>query len=110
MQLMELIFLQAGGNQGIITLIFWGLIILVFWLFMIRPQAKRQREQRQFIDNLQKGQEVVTGSGLIGRINKIEGDIVTLDLGNKHFVRVLRSAISKEMTDALHAGEEKNKD
>ncbi len=107
---MDLILLQAAGNQGFTTLIFWGLIILVFWLFMIRPQAKRQREQRQFIDALEKGQEVVTGSGLIGRINKIEGEIVTLDLGNKHFVRVLRSAISKEMTDALHSNAQEKKD
>lgn len=107
---MDLILLQAAGNQGIMTLVFWGLIILVFWLFMIRPQAKRQREQRQFIDALEKGQEVVTGSGLIGRINKIEDDIVTLDLGNKHFVRVLRSAISKEMTDALHSSTQEKKD
>lgn len=97
-----LIMLQgAGGNAGLFNLIFFGLIILVFWLFIIRPQAKRQREQNQFLSQLQKGQTVVLASGIIGKINKIEGEIVTLEIGTKNYIRVLRSAISKEMTDAL---------
>lgn len=100
------IFLQGGGgNAGMFNLIFFGLIILVFWLFIIRPQAKRQREQNNFLNSLEKGQTVVTASGIIGKINKIEGDIVTVEVGTKNFIRVLKSAISKEMTDSMRKQE-----
>ncbi|MAT55456.1 MAG: preprotein translocase subunit YajC [Bacteroidetes bacterium] len=101
------IFLQGGGgNAGMFNLIFFGLIILVFWLFIIRPQAKRQREQNNFLSSLEKGQTVVTSSGIIGKINKIEGDIVTIEVGSKNYIRVLKSAVSKEMTDAMSKQEE----
>jgi len=91
-----------------VTLIFFGAMILIFWLFMIRPQAKKQREQRDFTQNLEKGQEVVTASGILGRINKVEDNVVSLEVGNKMYIRVTKSAISKEMTEALTSeGQEK---
>ncbi len=77
------------------------LILLVFYFFMIRPQAKKQKAQQRFVQNLKKGDEVVTQSGIIGRISKIEDGIVTLQVGQKDFLRVLRGTISKEMTDLL---------
>lgn len=101
---MGFIFLQAGGgagSAGIMNLIFIALIFVVFYFFMIRPQAKKQKEQRQFSESLEKGEEVVTASGIIGRINKIEGNIVTLEVGTKTYIRVTKNAINKEMTDAL---------
>lgn len=82
----------------------YGLLILlvaVMYFFFIRPQAKQQKEQQRFIDSLEKGKEVVTNSGLIGRILKIEDQIVTLELDQKTFVRVLRSSISKSMTETV---------
>jgi preprotein translocase subunit YajC len=101
------IFLQGSGNAGIFNLVFFGLIIAVFWLFIIRPQAKRQKEQNKFSNELEKGQEVVTSSGMLGRINKIEDNLITLEVGTKSYIRVLRSAISKEMTESLHGAEKK---
>jgi preprotein translocase subunit YajC len=96
------ILLQAGGNAGIYNLLFFGLIIVVFWLFIIRPQSKRQKEQAKFLNELEKGQDIVTASGMLGRINKIEGEIVTLEVGTKNFIRVTKGAISKEMTEGLY--------
>jgi preprotein translocase subunit YajC len=102
------ILLQAGsGNAGIFNMLFFGLIILVFWLFIIRPQTKRQKEQNKFAEALEKGQEIVTASGLLGRINKIEGEIVTLEVGTKTFVRITKGAISKEMTEQVYGSEKK---
>ena len=75
---------------------------------MIRPQSKKQKEQRQFMNDLEKGAEVVTASGIIGRINKIEDNIVTLEVGNKTYIRVTKTAINKEMTDSLTAPAEKS--
>lgn len=88
-------------------MLFFGLIIVVFWLFIIRPQAKRQKEQNQFAGALEKGQEVVTASGMLGRINKIEGEVVTLEVGTKTYIRVTKGAISKEMTEQVYGKEMK---
>jgi preprotein translocase subunit YajC len=86
---------------------FFAAMGIIFWLFLIRPQAKRQREQTDFIKNLTKGDEVVTASGIIGKINKIDGATITLEVG-KVFIPITRNAISKEMTDAYFSAENKD--
>lgn len=82
-------------------------IIVVFYFFMIRPQARKQKQQVSFMDSLQKGDEVVTNSGLIGKINKVEDNIITLQVDQKTFVRVLKGSINNEMTKSLSGKEEK---
>ena len=64
---------QQGGG-GMVQLVMMGAIILVFWLFMIRPQAKKAKDQKKFIDNMQKGDRIVTIAGIHGSINKINED------------------------------------
>ena len=99
-----MIFLQAsGGSGGIFQLLIFGAIFLVFWLFFIRPQAKKQKEQGNFVTNLEKGKEVVTGSGIVGKINKIDDRVVHLQVDQKTFLKVLKSSISKELTDGYNA-------
>ena len=78
------------------NLVIFGGMILFMYFFVIRPQQKRQKEHRNFIESLKTGMEVVTASGLIGRITAITDTIVTLDLGNTS-VRVLKSTISGEL-------------
>jgi len=97
---MSALFLQAAGGQYL-NLLFFALIFVVFYFFLIRPQAKKQKEQAKFVTNMQKGDEVVTSSGIIGRINKMEDDIITLEVANKVYIRLLKSAVSKEMTEAV---------
>src|SRR5687767_11382113 len=96
----SLYFLQAT-TPGLIGSL-WPLLLMfiVVFFFFIRPQAKKQKEQVKFLDALDKGEEVVTTSGIIGRINKIEGSIVTLAVSEKTFIRVTKGCISKEMTEA----------
>ena len=98
----SLFILQASGSAGGLIGSLWPLLLMfvVIFFFFIRPQAKKQKEQNQFLETLEKGEEVVTASGFIGRINKIEGPIVTLNIGEKTFVRVTKPSISKEMTEA----------
>jgi preprotein translocase subunit YajC len=104
----SLILLQAGSSGNpMISYVILGAMFLVFWLFIIRPQSKRQREQKQFNDSLQKGDEVVTASGILGRITKIEDNIITIEVATKVYLRVTRSAISKEMTESLYGGNQK---
>lgn len=103
---MEILLLQAGG-AGSMNLLFLGAMILIFWLFLIRPQAKKQREQKSFMESLGQNDQVVTASGILGRISKIEEEIVTLEVASKTYIRVTKNAISKEMTDAIY-GENKS--
>jgi preprotein translocase subunit YajC len=97
-----MLFLQAGGGMGqIVQFAPLLMILVVFYFFMIRPQMKRQKEQTAFADSLEKGKEVVTASGIIAKINKIEGQVVTLEVANNTYIRVTKASISKEMTEAF---------
>jgi len=106
------ILLQAAGSPSIIGSLFPLLLIfVVLYFFMIRPQAKKQKEQNKFIGGLEEGSEVVTNAGIIGRINKIEGEVITLQIDQKTFIRILKVALSKEMTDSYlsrHASKEES--
>lgn len=77
-------------NMGLI-----GLIVILFYLLLIRPQQKRFKEHSEMIAALKKGDKVVTGGGLIGKIDKIEqeNDEVVIDLGSGVKVTALRSTI-----------------
>ncbi len=99
---MVIYMLQAGGQAFSWNLIFMGLLIGVMYLFFIRPQAKKQKAQMKFLDEMKKGDEVVTGSGVIGKITKMDEKVVTLQISQKGFIDVLKSSISKEMTDAYY--------
>jgi preprotein translocase subunit YajC len=101
----SLIFLQSGA--GTLNFIFLGAMLLIFWLFLIRPQAKKQREQRGFMDGLKVDDEVVTNGGILGKIYKIESNIITLEVSNKTYIRVTKNVISKEMTDWLKSSSDK---
>jgi len=93
----------AGGGLG--PLIFLPLMILVFWLFFIRPQAKRQKNQKSFVDNLQRGDKVVTIAGIHGTINKINEDgTIMLEISPGSYVKMEKSSISMEMTSQLNKG------
>jgi len=86
-----------GGSSG--TLIMMGLMILVFWLFMIRPQAKKAKKQKEFINNLQKGDKIVTIAGIHGKVNKVADDgTLELEVSPGSYLKVERSAISLEWT------------
>jgi len=102
----SLILLQSS-NAGTLNFIFLGAMLLIFWLFLIRPQAKKQREQRTFMEGLKVDDEVVTSGGILGKIYKIETNIVTLEVSNKTYIRVTKNVISKELTDWLVSSTEK---
>jgi preprotein translocase subunit YajC len=86
-----------GGSSG--TLIMMGLMILVFWMFMIRPQAKKAKQQKQFINDLQKGDKVVTIAGIHGVINKVNDDgTIMVETSPGSYIKIEKSAISLEWT------------
>ncbi|TCS73420.1 protein translocase subunit yajC [Sulfuritortus calidifontis] len=56
-------------------------IFVLFWFMIIRPQMKRAKEQKKMQENLQKGDEVITAGGQLGKVTKIGDQYVTLDIG-----------------------------
>ena len=90
-----------GGSSG--TLIMMGLMILVFWMFMIRPQAKKAKQQKSFIENLQKGDKIVTIAGIHGTVNKVNEDgTLSLEINPGSYIKIEKSAISMEWTTQLN--------
>ena len=84
----------GGGIAGFLPLI---IILVVFWFFLIRPQMKQQKEHRQMVDALAKGDEVVTNGGLLGKINKVGDNFVLLEVAQNTEVKVQKSSISATM-------------
>ncbi len=94
---------QGGQGGGGFQFVFLGLMILVFWMFMIRPQAKKAKLQKQFLVNLQKGDKVVTIAGIHGTVNKINEDgTFMLEINPGSYIKMEKSAISMEMTANLN--------
>ena len=93
--------LQAGGSS--FQFIFLGLMILVFWLFFIRPKAKKAKQQKSFIENLQKGDKIVTIAGIHGTVNKVNEDgTLSLEINPGSYIKIEKSAISMEWTNQLN--------
>lgn len=106
--ILDVILLQAAGNSLIQSLPLF-VMILVIWFFFIRPQSNKAKEEQKFITELEKGMEVVTKSGMIGRINKIDDKEIQLQVDTKTFIRITRGAVSKELTDAFHTPADEKK-
>lgn len=96
--MIALILAQASGDGGgTFQFIFLAGIFLVFYFFMIRPQQKKQKQQKQFISEIQKGDRVVTIGGVHGKILSMDDDTVTLEI-DKGTMKVNKSALSLEAT------------
>lgn len=93
----------SGGGMGGFQFIFLGLMILVFWLFFIRPQAKKAKNQKKFIEDLQKGDKIVTIAGIHGTINKVNEDgTLSIEISPGSYIKIEKSAISMDWTAALN--------
>lgn len=98
---MSSILLQAaaGSNTSMIyNVLLWVGIIGIFYFFMIRPQQKKQKDQKSFVENLKKGDNVVTIGGLHGRIASVEGTTITLEVDRGVKMTFEKSSISREAT------------
>lgn len=70
-------------------------IFVVFYFLLIRPQQKRSREQRELLAALEKGNEVVTGGGIVGRISKLNEQYVTLEVAPNIEVTMQRGSVTQ---------------
>ena len=82
-----------GEPNPLITVVMFGGLFLFMYLVIIRPQRKRQKEHRSLVENLAKGDEVVTNSGILGKIAKIDGEYLVLDVSDTVELKFQRAAI-----------------
>ena len=100
----NLFFLQAaGGSAATMQLVLLGGMNLVFWLFMIRPQAKKAKAAKQVQENMQKGDKIVTIAGIHGTVNKVNEDgTLMLETSPGSYMKIEKSAISLEWTQNIN--------
>lgn len=82
-----------GGGSGFTSLIFLAAIFLVFYLFIIRPQSKKQKETQNKVAAMKKGDKLITSGGIVGIVNAIEDDSVMLEIDKDVKVKLLKNAI-----------------
>ena len=70
-----------------------AVIMFVFYFFLIRPQAKKQKEQISFLSTLKSGDQVITQSGILGKISSINEHIVNLEIANNVNIKILKSQV-----------------
>ena len=101
------IFIQtlaaAGANPGGATSILigiapWLLIFVIFYMLMIRPQQQRVKQHQAEIAAIKKGDEVITGGGLRGRVTKVSDDEVEVEIAQGVKVRAIKGTLSQVLT------------
>jgi preprotein translocase subunit YajC len=97
------VFLQTGSSNSSFSLILLGGMILVFWLFMIRPQAKKAKLAKQFQENMAKGDKIVTIAGIHGTVNKVNDDgTLMIETSPGSYLKIEKSALSMEWTQNIN--------
>lgn len=100
-----LILLQAtaGGPSSSYPILLLGGMILVFYFFMIRPQAKKAKDAKKFQENLQRGDKVVTIAGIHGTVNKVNDDgTISMEINPGSYIKMEKSAISIEWSQQIN--------
>ncbi len=88
---------QGGGNYQ--SLIMLALIMGIFYFFMIRPQQKKAKKQKQFRESLKKGDKIVTIGGIHGKIAQLNDTTAVIETEGGGKLRIERGAISQEFTE-----------
>lgn len=99
------ILLQAKGQSTDSFMIMMGLMLIVMYFFMIRPQQKKAKAQKAFIESLKKGDKVITTGGIHGKIVSLEATTAIIE-SETYKLKIERSAISSELSAPLNKVEE----
>ena len=99
----------AGGFGGLIPIV---LMFVIFYFLLIRPQQKRNKEHKEMITNLKKGDRIITNGGIYGRITGLDDTTLTVEIADRVRVKVVRgnvSALAQNAAQAAPAKKEKDK-
>ncbi len=85
---------QAEGGAGALGFLPFVLIVAIMYFLIIRPESKRKKEHAEMLNSLQKGDEVVTTSGLLGKIVGIEDTLVQIEIADRVKVKLLKERVA----------------
>jgi preprotein translocase subunit YajC len=87
----------AQSPDPLVSLILPIGLVVLFYFFLIRPQSKRQKEHRKMVSELQKGEEVLTSGGILGKITSVNDDFITLEIAKDVSLTIQKSAVQTIM-------------
>lgn len=103
--MLKFILLQASGGSGsTMNFVMLGLMAVIFYVFFIRPQQKKQKDQKKFTEEVKKGDQVVTLGGIHGKILSLDDATITLEIDRGCKMVVERSSVSMEASKRLAEG------
>lgn len=88
---------SVGGSESLISLAPLVLIFIVFYFLLIRPQSKRQKEHKEMVENLSKGDEVTTAGGLLGKVTEVKDNFVKIQVADNVVVTVQKHTVGAVM-------------
>ncbi|MBI5753472.1 MAG: preprotein translocase subunit YajC [Hydrogenophilales bacterium] len=83
----------AGAQDPIMGLLPFVIIFVLFYFMLIRPQMKRAKEQKKMIEALQKGDEVITTGGVLGKITKVSDQYMSLEIADNVVIQVQKATV-----------------
>ena len=97
---MEFIYAQSSSGGGFLSFLPFILMILVIYFLMLRPQMKQQKEKKKMLENLKKGDKVITSGGIHGTIAgfKSKNNIILLDIDKNATIKISKSAITSDQS------------
>lgn len=108
MDLSYLVIAQQGdtGGELISMVIMFGVIFLIFWFILIRPQKKEMERHKDLLSGLKAGDKVVTAGGLLGTIKEVDGPVIQLDIGRGTKIKIDRQKIQKKQDEFFGEGDD----
>ena len=85
---------EAGGGSFLTTMIMFGLIFVIFYFMILRPQQKRTKEREKMLSDLKKGDKIVTSGGIHGKIVNIEEKTMLVEVDDNVKLKLERSSVS----------------
>ncbi|WP_066520476.1 preprotein translocase subunit YajC [Sphingobium cloacae] len=93
---------QASGASMLVQMLPLVLIFVIFWFLLIRPQQKRMKDHKAKIDAVKKGDQIVTGGGLVGKVVRVDDVYVDVELAPGMKVKAVRGTLS-DVVDPMTA-------
>ncbi|MDR5899806.1 preprotein translocase subunit YajC [Halomonas vilamensis] len=85
---------DAAAGGGIAQIVMLVGFVAIFYFLLWRPQSKRAKQHKQLISNLEKGDEIVIGGGLVGRVTKVSDEFLSMEVADGTEVNVQKNAVA----------------
>ena len=93
-----------SGEMGLMNLLFPIILIAAFYFLLIRPQTKRAKEHKQMVDAVKKGDEVVTGGGVLGRVTDVGENFLQVEIADGVQIKIQKQSVGSLMPKGTYKG------